>query len=271
MIAAPPMGALLMENLPMYSVLAVDIVTAGLAIVPLLFIKIPQPKNAATTPLTGPRQLWEEVLEGIKFLRSWPGAFSLLFIATFINFLLAPSDTLMPLLVTDHFHGGAWQLSFLASALGVGIVIGGFGLGIWGGFKKKIVTTLTGVCGIGIGVMIMGFTPSNMIWLAVFGSAFMGAMVPIANGPLHALMQSNVPPEMQGRVFTLFSSVATAMIPLSMLVAAPIAELLGVQAWYIIGGLATFVLGIGAYMNSAIMKMEETLPLKAGKMVIPAE
>ncbi len=136
-IIAPPLGALLMDLLPMYSVLAVDILTAFLAILPLLFISVPQPKGTTTTPLTSPRQLWREVLEGVKFLRGWPGAMSLVFIATFINFLLAPSDTLMPLLVKNHFNGGAWELSFLASAMGVGFVVGGLALGIWGGFKRR--------------------------------------------------------------------------------------------------------------------------------------
>ncbi len=256
-VAAPPMGALLMDLLPMYSVLMVDIVTAFLAILPLLFVSIPQPKGTTTTPLTSPRQLGHEVLEGIRFMRDWPGALSLMFIATFINFLLAPSDTLMPLLVTEHFKGGAWQLSFLASAMGVGFVVGGLILGVWGGFKRKIVTTLTGVCGIGIGVVIMGLAPANMLALAVVGSAFMGVMVPIANGPLHALMQSKVPHEMQGRVFTLIGSLATAMIPLSMLIAAPIAEWIGVQAWYLIGGGATILLGVGSMMNRSIMHIED--------------
>lgn len=270
-VAAPPMGALLMDLLPMYSVLMVDIVTAFLAILPLLFVSIPQPKGTTTVPLTSPRQLGNEVLEGIRFMRDWPGALALMFIATFINFLLAPSDTLMPLLVTEHFNGGAWQLSFLASAMGVGFVVGGLILGIWGGFKRKIVTTLTGVCGIGVGVVIMGLVPANMLWLAIIGSAFMGIMVPIANGPLHALMQSKVPHEMQGRVFTLISSLATAMIPLSMLIAAPIAEWIGVQAWYIIGGGATILLGVGSMMNRSIMHIEDIESANAREAALATE
>jgi len=256
-IIAPPLGALLMDLLPMYSVLAVDIFTAFLAILPLLFISVPQPKGTTTTPLTSPRQLWREVLEGVTFLRGWPGAMSLVFIATFINFLLAPSDTLMPLLVKNHFDGGAWELSFLASAMGVGFVVGGLALGIWGGFKKKVHTCLMGICGIGVGVMIMGFTPANMIWLAILGAAIMGIMAPIANGPLHALMQAKVPHEMQGRVFTLIGSLAMAMMPLSMLVAAPLADNFGVQTWYIIGGATTILLGVGSFFNSSIMHIED--------------
>jgi MFS transporter, DHA3 family, macrolide efflux protein len=270
-IAAPPLGALMMDILPMYSVLMVDIVTAFLAILPLLFVTIPQPRGTTTTPLTSPRQLWGEVLEGARFLRGWKGAMALVFIATFINFLLAPSDTLLPLLVRNHFNGGAWQLSFIASAMGIGIVVGGLILGVWGGFKKKVLTTLMGIIGIGIGVLLLGFTPAALLPLGIFAAAFMGAMLPIANGPLHALMQSKVPHEMQGRVFTLINSLATAMVPISMLVAAPLADSLGVQSWYIIGGGATILLGIGCFFNATIMNIEDIPSANVAEAAIPVE
>jgi DHA3 family macrolide efflux protein-like MFS transporter len=270
-VAAPPLGALLMDLLPMYSVLMVDIVTAFFAILPLLFVSIPQPKGTTTIPLTSPVQLWHEVLEGIRFMRNWPGAIALMFIATFINFLLAPSDTLLPLLVKDHFNGGAWQLSFVASSMGVGFVIGGLTLGVWGGFKRKIVTSLTGVCGIGVGVVIMGLAPSSMLWVAILGAAFLGIMVPIANGPLHALLQAKVPHEMQGRIFTLISSLAMATMPLSMLIAAPIADQIGVQAWYLIGGVATLLVGIGSMMNKSIMHMEDIESANAREAALASE
>jgi DHA3 family macrolide efflux protein-like MFS transporter len=261
----------MMDMLPMYSVLMVDIVTAFLAILPLLFVTIPQPRGTTTTPLTSPRQLWGEVLEGARFLRGWKGAMALVYIATFINFLLAPSDTLLPLLVRNHFNGGAWQLSFIASAMGIGIVVGGLILGVWGGFKKKVLTTLMGIIGIGIGVLLLGLTPAAILPLGIFAAAFMGAMLPIANGPLHALMQSKVPHEMQGRVFTLINSLATAMIPISMLVAAPLADSLGVQSWYIIGGGATILLGIGCFFNATIMHIEDIPSANVAEAAIPVE
>jgi DHA3 family macrolide efflux protein-like MFS transporter len=54
-IVAPPSGALLLGILPLEGVLAIDVVTALLAITPLLFINIPQPERrsapAAQTPV----------------------------------------------------------------------------------------------------------------------------------------------------------------------------------------------------------------------------
>ncbi len=256
-IIAPPLGALLMELLPIYGVLSVDILTAIIAIVPLLIVTIPQPKAAISQEILTPKRLWQDIVQGARFLATWPGALSLVLLASFLNFMLAPSGTLMPLLVKNHFNGTAWHLSALEAAVGIGIVIGGLILGAWGGFKKRIITSLSGVVGIGLGVLLTGLVPNNLFYLAVGGVALMGFMSPIANGPLHAIMQARVPPEMQGRVFTLIGSACAAMMPISMLVAAPIAEWLGVRAWFLIGGGATILMGSAAFMNKKIIHIED--------------
>ena len=45
-IVTPPLGALLMEILQLYTIMGIDVVTAAFAIVPLFFINIPQPEIA---------------------------------------------------------------------------------------------------------------------------------------------------------------------------------------------------------------------------------
>jgi MFS transporter, DHA3 family, macrolide efflux protein len=114
-----------------------------------------------------------------------------------------------------------------------------------------------GIIGIAVGVLLQAAAPSNWFFLGIFGFALAGFMVAIANGPLFAILQSKVAPEMQGRVFSLISSVASIMVPLSMVVAGPLAESIGVRAWYWIGGVGCLVLGLGAFFNRAIANIEE--------------
>ena len=256
-IAAPPMGALLMELLPFYGVISVDFITALVAIPPLLFVKIPQPDHARKTPLTAPKQLFQEVAEGIHYLMGWKGALSVVAMAVFVNFLLAPTETLLPLLITKHFNGGAWQLGILESVGGVGMVVGGLTLSAWGGFKRRIITSMLGVLGLGMGVMVIGLAPVTIFMMAVAGYGIAGFMSPMVNGSIYAILQAKVAPEMQGRIFTLFSSFAMAMTPLSMLVAAPVAELLGVRSWFLIGGALTILLAAAAFLMPSIMNLEK--------------
>lgn len=203
-----------------------------------------------------PARIFKDIGEGFKYLKAWKGLLYLLLLAALLNFLLAPAGTLMPLLVTKHFGKGVWELSILESALGIGTVAGGLLLGAWGGFKKRIVTSLTGVIGLGLGVCIMGLAPANAFIIGAIGCAFLGFMNPIANGPLQAIMQSTVPPEMQGRVMGVTTSVCTAMMPLSMAVAAPVAELFGIRTWFWAGGLLVMLAGGLGLFVPAIMTLE---------------
>ena len=45
-IASAPLGALLLEWLPLQGILAIDVVTALIAVLPLFFFSIPQPERS---------------------------------------------------------------------------------------------------------------------------------------------------------------------------------------------------------------------------------
>lgn len=258
-IGAPPLGALLMSVLPIFQVLAIDIVTAGLAILPLLFIAIPQPVRRDTSAVT-PRTVLADVRDGLRYVVTWPGVFILLIMASLVNFLLTPGTTFMPLLVTRHFNGDAMQLGWLQSAWGFGVVAGGLLLSAWGGFRRKIFTSMMGLIGIGIGVLVVGAAPAWGYWIAWGGMLISGIMNPLANGPLFALLQTKIEPEIQGRVFTLVNSLAMAMMPLSMLIAAPVAEWLGLRSWYLFGGVMCLLMGVTGFIVRPVATLEDQQP-----------
>jgi DHA3 family macrolide efflux protein-like MFS transporter len=79
----------------------------------------------------------------------------------------------------------------------------------------------------------------------------------MVNGPIHAILQSAVEPEMQGRVFTLVGSMGAAMAPLGLIIAGPVADAIGVQSWYVIGGLACVLMAVVGYSIPAVMNIED--------------
>jgi DHA3 family macrolide efflux protein-like MFS transporter len=259
-IIAPPTGALLMTTLPMQGILFIDITTAILAISPLFFIPIPQPvRMNGDKPMAEAEKsnFLQDVRAGLAYVGAWPGLMAILIMATMINFLLTPAGSLMPLLVTKHFGLGALQFGVMDSVWGFGVIAGGLILSIWGGFKSKIVTSLCGIIGIGLGILLVGMAPSNLFALALVGYLISGFTNPIANGPLFALIQSTVRPDMQGRVMSLIMSAAMAMSPLSLLVAGPISDWLGIRIWFWIGGSLTLLMGAGAFFVPAILNVEK--------------
>ena len=257
-IASAPLGALLLELIPMQGILALDVGTALLAITPLFFIPVPQPERT-DLPENGESKpsVWQDMLAGFRYIMGWPGLIMIGIMAAMINFLLTPASSLIPIFVTQHFNGGAFQLAGLESAWGIGVVIGGILLGIWGGFKRRILTSLVGLIVLGIAVTMMGLLPSWAFYLAIAMMFVIGFANPITNGPLFAVMQSTVAPEMQGRVFTLIASVAAAMSPIGLIIAGPLADRFGIQTWYIVAGLVTLFMGVSAFFIPVIVNIEE--------------
>jgi DHA3 family macrolide efflux protein-like MFS transporter len=264
-VVAPPLAALLISLVPIQAVLGIDVFTAMLAVAPLLFISIPQPPQrqagladaaASGSPTTAQSSVWEDLRAGLRYVWSWPGLFAVLILAMAINFVTTPAFSLMPILVTKHFGAGALQLGWMESGWGIGVVVGGLILSAWGGFRRKVVTSLTGVIGIGIGMLIVGVAPAGALAMAVAGMFLAGFMNPITNGPFFALLQSNVAPDVQGRVLGLVQSASAAMMPLSLLIAGPIADAWGVQVWYLVGGAATVLAGLVSFFVPVIMHVE---------------
>jgi DHA3 family macrolide efflux protein-like MFS transporter len=255
-LVAPPVGALLLNILPTHGILLIDVGTAILAILPLLFLSIPQPARQEEELSEGKPSLFSDVRNGLAYIRTIPGFIAIISMALFLNFLLVPTTALVPLLVTKHFGKGAIELGLLESAMGVGIITGGILLSIWGGFKKKIATSLTGIIGLGIGVMLVGLAPADLFLLAIVGNIILGLTLPIANGPIGALMQTIVRPDMQGRVMSLVNSGATAISPLGLLIAGPFSDWLGIRVWFWAGGILCVMIAAAAFFRPVIMNVE---------------
>jgi MFS transporter, DHA3 family, macrolide efflux protein len=255
-IVAPPTGAVLIGILPTQGVLMIDVITALMAILPLVFISVPQPVRQQTQNGEHATSYWQDLREGFTYVAGWPGLLAILLMAVLINFLLTPAGSLMPLLVTKYFGLGALEFGLTDSLFGIGMIAGGLLLSLWGGFKRRVLTSMLGIIGLGLGVVTVGLAPSNMFWMALAGMAFMGFMNPITNGPLHAIIQTSVKPEMQGRVMSLTNSAATAMTPLSLAVAGPMSDLVGIRVWYMFGGAVCLLMGISALFIPAIMNIE---------------
>lgn len=257
-VFAPPLGALLIGLLPMQGVLAIDIGTAALAVFPLLVLSIPNPPRqmAQANGTAKKTTYWHDLREGFTYVVKWPGLLGLILLAMMLNFLLIPSSSLTPLVITKVFGKGVAELGWTETIFGVGVIVGGLVLSAWGGFKRKIVTSLTGVVGIGAGVVLIGAAPSNLFFLILVANFVIGVTQVFANGPLMAIFQTAIEPDMQGRVFSLINAGATAMMPISLLVAGPISDWLGVRVWYLIGGGLCILVTLVAFSIPAIMNIE---------------
>jgi len=262
-IISAPLGAFLFAILPMQGILSIDVGTALIAITILLFFRIPQPERGAAAKAT----FWQDFAAGFRYILAWRGLLIILAMVMVINFFFTAVESLTPILISRHFKGEAQQLGWWQAMFAIGTIMGGILLGAWGGFKKKIVTAQLGLVMLGIGTVIIGFTPAELFWLGLAANTLAGLVLPITNGSYGAILQSVIAPEMQGRVFAFIMSAAMLVSPLGLMIAGPISDAFGIQLWFWVSGITCAVMGIAGFFIHEVMMMEEE---KKGLAVEPS-
>jgi DHA3 family macrolide efflux protein-like MFS transporter len=257
-IVGPAFGALLLSIGSIYHAMLLDVVTAILATTPLYFIAIPQPKRKLNGNTTGEKiSVRADMMEGLRYMLNWRGLMLLTAGIMVFKIALTPAFSLLPLLVTEHFNGQAGQLATLEAAFGVGVILGGLLLGVWGGFKRNTYTSLLAISVIGAAFVLLTCVPSTMFAAAVALLFIAGGGVALTDGPLMAVLQKTIEPEMQGRVFMLFGSLVAVTSPIGLIIAGPVSDMVGVQFWYLLAGLAVMGFAIWAALTPAIVHIED--------------
>jgi len=254
-IVAPPLGAVLLEMFPIEYVIAVDVLTAIMAVGPLVFIAVPQPERKDLSA----RGVLSDMREGFSWIWSKKSLVQIMMISLVINMVTNPAFSLLPLLVTDYFNGGAIELAWIQSANGLGMILGGLALGVWGGFKSKSKTAFSAITVAGLGLLGFSQTPGSLLWLGICFVFIFGFMNSIGNSSFMTVLQTMIPHEMQGRVFTLVMATSIAVAPLGLTIAGPVAERLGVRSWFLVSGFVIVVGALFGLFSPGIKSFEQAL------------
>jgi len=95
-IVTAPLAALLLDRFPLQVILGIDIATALLAILPLFFIRIPQPP-AIPSPagkLAVKSSVWADLRAGFRYVGMWPSLLLILMvIALLYSGVATPTET----------------------------------------------------------------------------------------------------------------------------------------------------------------------------------
>jgi len=255
-ILGAPLGALLLALLPLYAVMLVDVGTAVLAILPLIAVNVPLPKPGQTDG-DGASAFWSEFSAGLRYVVSWRGLMAIIFMAMIVNVALTPAFSLLPLLVSDYFGGDAIQLGLLEAIAGIGMLLGGLVLSVWGGFRRRIYTSLVGFIALGASLLLLGLTPAELFGLALVSVFLIGWTITMVNGPIMAVLQTTVAPEMQGRVFTVSGSLIAVASPLGLVIAGPATDFIGLKTWYLVAGAVCIIMGALLFFVPDVVRIEE--------------
>ncbi|MEM7534132.1 MAG: MFS transporter [Chloroflexota bacterium] len=260
-VAGPPLGALALSIMQLHVIMTIDVVTAAFAILPLLFIHIPNPSSIDSSEKgesddSAKSSFMADVRAGMVYIWQSQGLVWIIVLCMIINFFANPMMAIMPILVSEHFGGEALQLGWLQSCFGIGTVGGGLLLGIWGGFKRQTRMLPLSLSGMALGGLAIGFAPTSFFGIALGGMLIYAFNHSLLNASLTALLQSIVPAEMQGRFFTVFASGIQFAAPVGYIIAGPLVDQFGAAVWYIIANFAMLLCGIAMSMMPSIMTLD---------------
>ena len=110
--------------------------------------------------------------------------------------------------------------------------------------------------GISAGMLVGGMILGSGFWCFVLCCVIIGISIPFYNGPLTALMQERIDPEYLGRVFGLYSSVASLAMPVGLVFSGAFADRVGIQRWFFLSGLLIVLTGLLMAAIPSIRKID---------------
>lgn len=217
-IAAPVLGGLLLTQTSLTTILALDASTFLVLLFALGTCSIPQPTGHGTAE----RPAWSmaELAKGFTYITERAGLLGILLYFAVINFGTSlASIMLTPLLLQRTTPD---TLGMVLSIAGVGMLAGGVVMSVWAGPARKMVFILGSGAIIGIALTVGAFHPTT-VFLAAAAFVAMACIAPV-NTTSQVLWQTKVPPALQGRVFAVRNAIAMCAMPLSCVLAGPLAD-----------------------------------------------
>jgi MFS family permease len=287
-VVAPATAAPLMSAFGLAAVLAIDVVTAALAVAAVFAVTLPPDpvRDRTATAKSGFRQ---DFTVGFSYIARRPPLVGLLSIMMAISFLSALGWVLFPPLILARTGD---------SANAVGIVqvvgaIGGTGAGIVLALLKptdnKILRMLVAILVLGVlGRILFGF---DGIWIWSIALFFGWGALPFIDGYNQTIWQEKTPPRIQGRIFAVVQMVENIASPLAYLSAGVLADQLlepamrsdgwlasvfgpvtgtgpgsGIAVLFIVSGVGAAVVALVGFLIPSIRHAESLLPDGGGEI-----
>ncbi len=254
-IAGPALGALAISLMSIGNVLLLDIAGAVIAVASLLFVHIPNPKIAEKAKASF-SQGWNDLQDGFREIMHNKGLMWLFLFSTIVTFCIMPIAVLFPLLTLNHFHGGKWEMSIIEMMWGVGMLTGGGLIGVFKpSFSKVLLINCTYVV-LGISLALSGYLPANTFFVFVGLTILGGIAAAVYNACFMTVLQEEVRPELMGRVFSLYFSIAIIPTVLGLLGTGWAADAFGVNYLFMVLGGLIVVIGMFSFFNRPLRELD---------------
>ena len=231
----------------------------ALATVPLTPVRREvDPDAAPQHPVTS---ALADMKEGFTYMVRTPWLLAtLLFASLMILAMMGPFEVLVPFLVKDRLGGGPGDHAMVMAAFGIGGAVGSLVMASLR-MPRRYLTWMNLGWGLGcLPFVVMGM--ATEIWVVVASAFVLGAMFSYPMVIWGTLLQRRVPPHMLGRVASLDFFVSVSLMPVSMALAGPLADIVGLRTTFLIAGVVPGVAAVVAIVWARLPQDELAHPLR---------
>ena len=282
-IIAPMLAVPFLAILGINGVMAIDVATFVFAVLVLLVVSIPQPKESDTGRASRGSLLQESAF-GFKYIFSNRSLLGLQLVFFAINLTATMSMVLAAPMILARTGDNKLILGSVQMLYGIGGVAGGLLISAWGGPRRRIHGVLLGMMSSSLlGHITIGIARGVALWgCGAFCTMF---FLPMINGSNQAIWQAKVPPDVQGKVFATRRLIAQISAPIAMILGGRLADVLfepammpggrlagifgplvgtgqgaGMGLIFVFTGIVGALVGLSGYLFPAVRNAEDLLP-----------
>ncbi|MBR2927360.1 MAG: MFS transporter [Clostridia bacterium] len=254
-MVAPILAGVLYPLIAVEGLLIVDLCSYLFAIITVALIPIPQPE--LTPEANASKNLIETALKdftgALQYLRGMPRLFVNVLVFAMVNFIANMALILISPMILARYDTTVYSLS--QTVAGIAMIAGSVVASILPSPKNKFVAIYATLMVSGLGLIVGSLSPH---WVVICVGIFLFALfVPYVNALSSTMIQTMVEPSMLGRVDSAVNVLCQIMMPVSSLLAGPLADnLFGpmMREDGILGG-SFFgrLIGVGADRGSAVV------------------
>jgi hypothetical protein len=216
--------------------------TASLTLAMLLFSRVQTDR-----PVPSGRNVRGDLADGLRFVAKTPSLIGLLTIGAVPGiFIMGPFAVTLVLMVEDVYEAGDAFVGVLWGAFGAGILLGSLLLTVRRLPRRGLFTCL---CLLGGGLVFAAYGTVSTLWVAIALLVVQGMVGPaVFINTVVALLQEYTPPEMMGRVMSMYGLTFMATSPIGYGMAGGLTSVYGPQWTLVFGGIVTAALGLACIL-----------------------
>jgi MFS transporter, DHA3 family, macrolide efflux protein len=278
-LTSPILAGVLVTTIQIQGVFLLDFITFLFALITLLFVKFPEHRTRGDNQEKS--SLLKEILQGWIYIKTRPGLLGLTLLVAASNSLAGIVEVLATPLILSFASPAA--LGTVLSIGGSGMLVGSLLMSTWGGSQHLMRNVFCFMLLSGLSILSVGLKADTS--LVALGAFLFFLSLPITNTSIDVIFQKKVVPDIQGRVFALVGMITESSIPVSYLLAGPLADRVfepllasngvlagnigqligvgrgrGIALMFIVIGALTMALAIIAYQYPRLRLVEKELP-----------